>query len=697
MGTGYLTIQVLTGDDALPVANAHVTIKRPDGVPLYETTTDANGNTRLYALTAPDMKYTLDPYFLKPAYSVCDVDVSAAGFVTEHIHGVEIVDTQTTILPVNMHPLVDEPNPVTDNVIVIPPVGLLIPAENRQVGPPGEQTILSVGDPPGDPPEPRALTEVIIPDYITVHLGQPANASARNIRVRFADYIKNVVSSEIYSTWPYNSLVANTHTIVTFALNRIYTEWYRSRGFNFDITNSTSYDMFYREGGPVFENISRIVDDIFNVYARRIGFRNPFFTQFCNGTTVTCPGLSQWGTVTLANRGMSPLQILRNYYPNDLELVTSNNITGITESYPGVPLRVGSQGEAVRRMQNYLNRIRVNFPLIPRISNPNGVFGMDTQDAVRTFQRSFSLTSDGIIGRETWNKISFIYVGVIRLAELDSEGERATIGLTPPNVVLSQGSRGEHVIQLQFILSAISPFYPSVPVVIKDGIFDTVTKNAVIEFQKAFNLTPDGVVGPGTWNKLYSVYRGIQENAPIPPAETVPPSNAPPYPGTPLRVGSTGSDVRLMQTYLNMIRIVYPSIPYLIVDGTFGEEMQRAVVAFQHEFVLTPDGIIGPITWNKIVEQFLLVTGNASVSLEYPGTPLRIGSTGSSVRLMQGFLADLRARYPSLPPVAVDGIFGPNTHAAVVAFQRIAGLTPDGVIGPLTWNAIVNQRNATEQ
>lgn len=715
MGTGYLIVQARTGDDSLPVRNAHVTLFDREHKSLYETYTDANGNTGSLPLPAPDKKYTLDPAFLRPAYSVWDVDVEAGGFISLHIHGVEVVDTQTSILPADMLPLSDEPNPVTDLDVNIPPLDINSTEPSRQATPPpnisdnaSAGTLSVLSSPPVPPsaasaaapaqtittPSGFVLGDVIIPDYITVHLGTPSNASARNVRVKFIDYIKNVTSSEIYSTWPNNSLVANIHVIVTFALNRVYTEWYRSRGYNFDITSSTSYDQAYRDGAQIFENISRLVDGIFNVYARRQGFRNPFFTSFCNGTTVTCAGLSQWGTVSLANRGMTPLQILRYYYPDDIELNESSNITGITESYPGYPLNLGSQGEPVLRMQNFLNRIRVNFPLIPLISNPDGVFGRDTQDAVRSFQRSFSLTADGIIGRSTWNKISFVYVGVARLAELDSEGERVTIGQNPPNVVLSQGSRGPNVLELQFIINSISPYYNSIPYVIKDSVFGAGTKNAVIEFQKTFSLTPDGIVGPATWNKLYAVYRGIRDNVTVPPVETVPPADAPAYPGTPLTVGSTGPNVRLMQTYLNTIRIVYTSIPYHEVNSVFDEAMRNVVIAFQQEFLLTPDGVIGPITWDKIVEMFMIVTGNASVSLEYPGTPLRLGSRGNAVRLMQGFLAELRAPYPSLPFIAVDGIFGPQTEAAVIHFQRIFGLTPDGVIGPITWNAIVRERNS---
>lgn len=683
METGYLKIQVYTGDKTLPIGNAQVTIKSSSGEIYYQTYTDLNGNTYYIPLFAPNRMYSMNQNYPYPAYSTYDVDVYADGFYTKRIHGVQIMDTQITILPVSLHPLQTE-LPVTiqelpeEEDIYIPPNSLLDTTENQQIG---SNEII-------------ALKPVIIPDYITVHLGLPTNAAARNVRVEFSDYIKNVASHEIYSTWPYNSLVANIHVIATFAINRVYTEWYRSRGFNFDITNSTAYDQMYVDGGQIFQNISEIVDNIFNVYVRRIGFKNPFFTQYCNGTTVTCNGLSQWGTVSLANQGLDPLQILQYYYPNDIELVASDNITGITESYPGYELSVGSEGGPVLRMQNFLNRIRVNFPLIPIIPNPNGYFGTETESAVRTFQNSFNLTADGVIGRGTWNKISFTYVGVIRLAELDSEGVRIGIGLNPPDVVLSYGSTGSDVVELQFIINYISPFYATVPTVIKDSEFGPNTKNAVIEFQKTFGLVQDGVVGVSTWNMLYEVYRGIKQNAPIPSVPMVPPSGAPAYPGTPLSLGSIGPNVRLMESYLNTIRIVYTSIPFTTVNGVFDEGTRVSVVAFQQEFLLTPDGIIGPITWNKIVEQFFLVTGQSSISLQYPGSPLQVGSMGSNVSLMQEFLTELRKPYPSLPVIAVDGIFGPQTEAAVIKFQNLFGLIPDGIIGPITWYTIISERNA---
>ena len=215
----------------------------------------------------------------------------------------------------------------------------------------------------------RILRQVVIPNPITVHLGPPG-ANVSNVQVSFPDYVKNVASSEIYPTWPEASLTANIHAIVTFALNRIYTEWYRSKGYNFDITNSTAYDQYFVYGRPIYESISRIVDRVFNEYVRRQGQNVPYFTSFCNGTTVTCKGMSQWGTVTLANQGYTPLQILRSYYPKDIELASTDIITGSLTSYPGTPLRVGSTGLDVQTIQTYLNRIRRNYPAIPAITDP---------------------------------------------------------------------------------------------------------------------------------------------------------------------------------------------------------------------------------------------------------------------------------------------------------------------------------------
>jgi len=682
MGKGNLLVQVTAAYQELPLKGAEVRVLKPDGTLLHQTTTDDNGNTDYMPLSAPDYQLTLDPDYRKPAYSVCNVEVRYKNYVAEHIHGVQIADGENKILPVVMHPYPAAGEEGGVENIYVPPLAVVYEEPYNKTGPLDSRIA-------------GGLRGVIIPEYITVHLGHTSNVSARNVRVRFADYVANSASHEIYSTWPYNSLVANIYCIITFALNRIYTEWYRSRGFPYDITNSTAIDQMYVYGGGVFQNIAQIVNGIFNNYAKRTGFENPYFTQYCNGSTVTCPGLSQWGTVTLANRGMSPLQILHYYYPKDLHITTAP-VAAVVESFPGYSLSLGSRGEPVQRMQNFLNRIRLNGWNIPAIARADGVFGVDTQTAVRAFQRAFSMTQDGVIGRATWNKITQIYVAVTRLGELNSEGVRVDIGANPPAVTLFQGSTGENVRLLQFILTTVSQFYNSVPPVVPDGTFGAGTKTAVIEFQKTFGLTPDGAVGATTWNKLYEVYRNIKGNVvvPPPPPPLPPPSGNQQYPGTPLRLGSTGSSVTVMQNYLNTIRVVYPSIPQVAADGVFGTRTEAAVRAFQQQFMLTVDGVIGPVTWTKIVEMFNVVNGNTGTSQAYPGTPLRLGSTGSSVRLIQQYLNDLRKLYPSLPMLSVDGVFGPMTQSAVVTFQRLNNLSQDGIVGPITWNAIISRHNS---
>jgi len=615
---GYLIVNTQTAGSSLPVANAKVEIKDDSGKVLHRLISDENGVSEKVELDAPNPAISLDSVRQMPtldnphpAYSVYNVTATAEGMAAVIVNNVTVMAGETSILTLMMHP-----EDAEVEIIDIPPNGLLLPAgyfTNPGVG--EDETIAVVVSGPvlpavqNDPPIFPTVRPVYIPDYITVHLGTPQDTSARNVRVPFIEYVANVASSEIYPTWPYNSLMANMHAIVTFAINRVYTEWYRSRNFPFDITNSTSYDQFFVYGRNIFENLLRMASDVFNVYAKRYAFHNPYFTEYCNGTTVTCRGLSQWGTVTLANQGKNPLQILRYYYPDDLILVGTDNIKGIQEIYPGTPFRLGHSGPLVHKMQVYLNRIRVNYPLIPAIPLPYGVFNTATDAAVRTFQRTFNLTADGIIGRATWNKISFVYFGIIKVAELNGEGERIGIGQNPPNVVLRQGSRGGDVIELQFILNSIAAYYSSIPELVQDGVFGAGTTNAVIQFQKTFGLTMDGVVGPGTWAKLYSVYNSLK-NVPTPPEAPPPAGTRPPYPGTLLRVGDSGPNVKTMQTFLNTIRTVYTAIqPPLVADGIFGINTKSAVTTFQQAFLLNPDGIIGPITWNKIVEMYNRVTG----------------------------------------------------------------------------------------
>ena len=502
MAIGYLRIQTRVANNAIPLENVQVRILDDQGRRMYDLTTDESGETPIISLETVDAGLSLDPDYSGTPYVSYDVLAQASGFRSFYIEGVPIYDGETAILPITLIPIQEAQRGDEAMRITIEK-----PAAGRT-----EQQLQEGPDPDL---QSRVLRQPVIPNTVTVHLGSPSSA-ASNVQVSFTDYIKNVASSEIYPTWPDASLRANIYVIITFVLNRIFTEWYRAQGYNFDITNSTAYDQAFVYGRPIYESINTVVDQIFNEYVTRQGQNAPYFTSFCNGTTVTCAGLSQWGTVTLAQQGYSPLQILRTYYPNNVVIAQAQATTDILTSYPGTPLRLGSAGLDVQTIQTYLNRIRRNYPAIPAITDVSGVFGSSTDAAVRKFQSVFNLTSDGIVGKATWYKISQIYTAVTRLAELDSEGTTIGIGTVPPSTVLRQGSRGNDVLTLQYILNVIAQFYPVIPSVTQDGIFGSGTNQAVIAFQQIMQLAPDGIVGPATWQALYDVIQGIQGSVPSP-------------------------------------------------------------------------------------------------------------------------------------------------------------------------------------
>ena len=358
-----------------------------------------------------------------------------------------------------------------------------------------------------------------VPQRITVHLGAPSS-NAENVTVSFSDYVKNVASSEIYPTWDESALRANILAITSFALNRVYTEFYRSRGYDFDITSSTAYDQYFVKGRAFFENISRLVDELFNDYLRRPGFVEPLAAKFCNGTTVTCEGLSQWGSQNLAQQGYNSTQILRSYY-GDVETVLNAPIRGITSSYPGTPLRVGSTGPNVVVLQVSLNRIAQNYPAIPKIPAVDGIYGPRTEATVRAFQEIFGLTPDGIVGPATWYEVVRLYTAVTSLSELRSQGQQFyAINWTAPNT-LQVGDTGEKVRQLQYMLSVLSAFIPEIPPVNVDGIFGQATRTAVLAAQRRFRLPETGVVGEATWDEISDQFSGI-ENTALRSGETFP-------------------------------------------------------------------------------------------------------------------------------------------------------------------------------
>ena len=671
--TGILRIQAFGARQSSPIEGVLVTVSGNGFT--AQRITDETGTAADLSIEAPSCALSLQEDNTIRPYAVVDLTATKAGFRTVRIQGVQIFAGQVTLAQPEMIPETEE-----DRDVVNPPI--VIPEHSLFTGDGGS------GPDPMENCVPRVLSRVIIPKNITVHLGKPA-ASARNVTVSFRDYIANVASSEVYPTWPEQALRANIHCQISLALNRIYTEWYPSKGYTFNITNSTSYDQYYVHGRTVFDVMVKITDDIFNTYLRKTGTVNPYYSEYCDGKSVTCPGLKQWGTVTLANQGRNALQILKYYYGNDIEIIRTSNIQSIPQSYPGSPIRQGDSGTAVFTLQRQLNRITKDYPFLGLLT-VDGVFGARMAATVRAFQKQFNLTADGVVGRQTWYKISYIYVSVKDLAELTSEGEVSSGTLsdgTWGGTVLRTGSTGSAVEQLQFWLNTLAQYTSSIPSVTVDGVFGSGTAAAVRAFQRKYGLTVDGVVGQSTWTELYDQFRSIQSDNGIPNA----------YPGTALRQGSSGQNVRLVQFWLKIARTVYSSLNNVTVDGIFGSSTAAAVRRFQTYFGLTSDGVVGRTTWNKLYEVYNDIANRLlSPSLrpgEYPGV-LRNGSTGTAVRELQFYLYLMSAYQSSIPSVSIDGRFGAATEAAVRAYQRFAGLTVDGIVGRKTWDSLYGKASA---
>lgn len=404
--SGKLQINVTSTIGLIPVQDATVTISYtgiPD-VTIEKLTTDSSGQTQEIELPAPPLEYSLTPVEQQP-YSEYNIQIEAPGYEPLMISGTEILPDVTAVQPVSLTPL--ETAEEQDEVIVIP-----------------DHTLY--GDYPPKIPEDEikpmdesgeiVLSRVVIPEYVVVHDGVPDDSTATNYYVRYRDYIKNVVSSEIYATWPESAIYANTLAIMSFTLNRVYTEWYRNKGYNFTITSSTAYDQKWINGRNFYENIDRIVDNVFANYLSRPGVRQPIFTSYCDGRRVTCDGLSQWGSKYLGEEGYSAIDIIHYYYGSDMYINTAQSIAGVPASWPGYDLTIGSTGEKVRQIQQQLNRIARNYPAIPAVSE-DGIYGPATAEAVRTFQGIFNLPQTGVVDYPTWYSISNIYVGVSRISE----------------------------------------------------------------------------------------------------------------------------------------------------------------------------------------------------------------------------------------------------------------------------------------
>ena len=412
--TGGLKIQCFRGNDYIPIEGARITVRGTadtGNINVIELVTNSVGLTDVVEVPAPPLEYSLNPNINQMPYSLYDITIERNGFYPVIIRGCQVFPTQIAYQICNLETNLGR-GPMRQEVIDIQPNTL-----NGDFPP----KIPEAPEKPLPPPTSGVvLPQPIVPEYIIVHQGVPDDASAPNYKVPFKDYIKNVASCEIYSTWTESAIRANIFCIISFTLNRIFTEWYRGKGKNFDITSSTAYDHAFNYGRNFYDNISRIVDEIFSTYVRRIGSKQPLLTQYCDGKRVSCPQwLSQWGSQALGTQGKVPYEILRYYYGNNIELVTAQKVAGSPMSYPGRPLTIGSSGPAVRTIQGQLNRIARNYPLIPRVVE-DGRYGPKTAEAVKTFQQIFVLPQTGIVDYATWYRISDVYVGVTRIAELNT-------------------------------------------------------------------------------------------------------------------------------------------------------------------------------------------------------------------------------------------------------------------------------------
>ncbi len=403
---GELRISVISDVGMIPIENATVTISYTGDPqqPLMTLTTNENGQTPPVKLPAPDLEYSLEPEQLVQPYSEYNIEVTAPGYESVLVSGTEVLPDVTAIQPIRMTPL--EENAAEEDIFI--PVHTLFGEYPPKIP---EEEIK-----PMDESGEIVLSRVVIPEYVIVHDGVPSDPTAQDYYVRYRDYIKNVASCEIYATWPESAIYANILVIMSFTLNRVYTEWYRNQGYDFTITSSTAYDQKWIHGRNIFQNIDVLVDNIFANYLSRPGVRQPIFTSYCDGKRVTCTGLSQWGSKYLADEGYTPIEIIRYYYGNDMYINTASAISGVPSSWPGYNLTIGSSGQKVQQMQEQLNRIARNYPALPTLS-ADGIYGQQTANAVRIFQSIFDLPQTGVVDYATWYEISEIYVGVSQISE----------------------------------------------------------------------------------------------------------------------------------------------------------------------------------------------------------------------------------------------------------------------------------------
>ncbi len=440
-----------------------------------------------------------------------------------------------------------------------------------------------------------AIRYPVVPNNITVHLGEPDEA-AKNITIPFTDYISNVAASEIYPTWPKEAIEANIYAIISFAMNRIYNEWYRSKGYNFDITSSYKYDQTYKENRSTYENIDDIVLEIFNNYVYKEGQIQPYFTKYCDGRVTTCDGLSQWGSVSLANQGKKALEILKYYYGNDINIRYNAPVADNVMGYPGKEISLGSVGNPVLAIQRDLKRIAKNYPAIPKINTDLGIYDKETEDAVKKFQEIFSLPVTGVVDKATWYKIKYVYTSVKKLSDLYSEGislDEATFLYTDE---LKYGDTGIEVEYLHYFLDALAFLDNDIPRLKTNSTYNDNTVTMVKAFQNKYGLPVTGIVTYKDFIVLQNAYDSIlKSNDYEDYIDDL-------YPDYFLLKGASGEDVKRLQRFLLAICRFDKSIPGVRVNGIFDDLTEKSIKKVQKDYGFDINGIVGPLLWKKLVE-----------------------------------------------------------------------------------------------
>ena len=442
-----------------------------------------------------------------------------------------------------------------------------------------------------------AIRYPVVPNNIVVHLGSPSSNS-RNITIPFTSYISNVAASELYPTWPQNALIANIYAIISFTMNRIYNEWYHSKGYNFDITSSPAYDQTYTENRSTYENINNIVQEIFNNYVVKGKGIEPYFTSYCDGRKLICNGLSQWGSVTLANQGKTPLEILKYYYGNDISIKYDAEVGDGTIGYPGYDIELGSFGNPVLAIERDLKRIRNNYPAIPEIPSSPGIYTNDLANAVKKFQEIFNLPVTGVVNKATWYKIKYIYNSVKKLGDLYSEGITEEEATFLYNDKLALGNSGIDVEYIHYFLDALAFLDPDIPRLQTNSIYSENTVTMVKAFQKKYGLPVTGDFTYSDWKVLKEEYEKILSYIPDKNKDYVNEL----YPNNFLMKGMNGDDVKRYQRLLLKICRFDKSIPGVRVNGIFDDLTDRSVRKLQNDYGFEINGIVGPLLWRKTVE-----------------------------------------------------------------------------------------------